>query len=358
MDTTTTDIIVNVYGSGAAASRANLTNICLVSTGSTHTALEVNSYYSYQDVLADTLIDAPTRAIAAQFFALPVHPPVLKIAAMADYTTFETSLAAILQADPDIFAFVTPDRTKANLIEFAAACATVHRLGLVQAKDAAIYLGTAANLALTIQAALNPFCGCVYHDDDACAVDLAALGYKLALSPDDGSCNFDKTALVGQDLAAGVAGPLNATEWGFITTADANSIVNFGGVPVFRPGTLGSGDFIDTAISKLWAETRLREALAQRFISAAAANEKIPYNAWGIAQLEGVARKTLELGCPPNMRPQAAHFNPGSVYVTAPTEAAQTAALKLTRVLPAFTCGAVLSGAIQSVTFNVFLPTA
>jgi hypothetical protein len=355
MDTANTDVVVNVYTDGAKSQRRNLTNICVCSDGATFDN-DVGTYASSGELDDDSAhLDAACIAFCKQFFAQDLHPPQLKIGKCTNYTSFETRLAALIDADPDIFAFVCEDRTKANLAEFGAACTSVDRIGLIQCGDAEILAGTGGNALNVLKTTLNSRVAGIYHDDDLVAADLAWLAYKLALSPDDGSCSFDKAALNGIDLAIGASVPITSTEWGFVLADNGNSCVQFGGVPVMRKGTLGNGQFIDQAISRMWAKIRVYEAIVDALLAKSARNENFAYNEHGIAELQGVALRTLQLGEPPQMQPGRAHFNKGSCFVNAPNYATISAAVKATRALPAFTCGAQFAGSIQSCTFNIYL---
>lgn len=358
-DSANSDIIVNVYGDGARPATRNLTMICLASAAATFDAVgEVRSYGGPGELDADTDLTAALRTHAKQFFAQPVHPPTLKIASLSatlPYTHFETELALILAYDPDIFAFVTDDRTKANLAEFATACVTVDRLGAIQCGDAEIYAGTTGNAIEALKAANNGRVFGVYHDDDLVAADLCWLAYKLGLSPDDGSTTFDKVALTGVDLAEGAAGALTSAEYNLIKDDNGNSIITFGGVAVARSGLLGNGDFIDAAISRMWAKIRLKEAIIARALLLSAQNRKFPYDETGIAELRGVGLEVLQRGEPPRMQASAAHFVQGSTFVNSPDLSKISAAVKATRALPAFTAGGILSGSIETTTWNVYL---
>jgi hypothetical protein len=355
-DSANSDIVVNVYGDGARPATRNLTMICIASTGATFDATgEVRSYGGPGELDVDTDLSAALIAFAKQFFAQPVHPPTLKISMVSAYTAFETDLALAVAYDPDIFAFVTDDRTKANLAEFATACVTVDRIGVIQCGDAEIYAGTTGNAIEVLKAANNGRVFGVYHDDDLVAADLCWLAYKLGLSPDDGSTTFDKVALTGVDLAEGASGPLTAAEYAAIKADNGNSIITFGGIAVARSGLLGNGDFIDAAISRMWAKIRMKEALTARALLLSAQNRKFPYDETGIAELRGVGLEVLQRGEPPRMQPSAAHFVQGSTFVNAPDLTKISAAVKATRVLPAFTAGGVLSGSIETVTWNVYL---
>lgn len=351
-----TDITVNVYQTAQGVARANLTNICLLSTGATHTGTLVEQYTSPAAVSADAELDAATILAAGFFFAQPNHPEVLRIAKITAYNAFETELPAILAADPEIRAVCTLDRTKANLIELAATCATHGILCAIQSKDADILTNVAANLFVTIKALTNDFCVCIWHDDNAMALDLGALASGLGGGgPDVRSFPWAGMTIVGVDASQGAATVLTSTEKTAIEAAGGNWYDTLSGITMLKPGKLTSGRFADERITASWAGFRVYEAIMQAFANAASQKRKLPFNAAGIAEIDAIAKRTLGLGAPPVMDSSVAHFNPGSIGSRPPLEEEITAAQKALRTLPAFSVWAIKAGAAGKVTINVYL---
>jgi hypothetical protein len=134
--------------------------------------------------------------------------------------------------------------------------------------------------------------------------------------------------------------------------------VDFKGSAVFSPGKLADGSFSDTRISKDWVAARMAERVSQVLLNASAQNRKVPFNAIGLALMEGELKDQLDSGAPPRMDPMVAHFDPGTVWTSVPSMDDVSAQDKANRTMPAIQGGAVLSGAGQSVTFNIYLPDA
>jgi hypothetical protein len=351
-----TNVTVNVYSEAAGVTYADYTNICLLSTGATFAGPLVKEYTSQTAVAADVELNAATILAASFFFAQPNHPKTLRIAKITAYTAFETELPVILASFPEIKAVATLDRTKANLLELAATCATYKILCAIQSKDVDILTNVAGNTFVTIKALSNGYGFGIFHDDDAVAADLAWLAAALGGGgPDIRSFPSAYMTLVGVDVSQGAAALMTAAELTAIQTAGGNTYTSFKGLPVCYPGKLFNGDFIDERITASWVGSRIEEAVAQHLVDAAAAKRKVPMNDVGIAEIEGVVREVLERGAPPRMDARQSHFTQNSIGVTVPSQDDITTAQKASRTLPALTAWAEKAGAASIITINVYL---
>jgi hypothetical protein len=351
-----TNVTVNVYSGAAGVNYADYTNICLLSTGATYAGALVHEYTSQAQVAADAEVDAATELAASFFFAQPNHPKTLRIAKITAYTAFETELPILLAAFPAIKAVCTCDRTKANLIELAATCATYKILFAIQSSDADILTNVAANTFITIKALLNDYGFGIYHDTNAHAADLAWLASQLGGGgPDVRSFPSEYMQLTGVDQSQGAAAVMTNTELAAIIAAGGNTYCDFKGLSVCWPGKTFAGNFIDERITASWVGSRIDEAVAQRRVNAAAAKRKIPMNDVGIAEVAGVAAEVMERGAPPRMDEAQAHFNRDSIVSVSPSATDITAANKAARTLPAFTISATKAGSADVFTFNVYL---
>jgi hypothetical protein len=354
------DVTVNVYSGGSAVSAQGF-NLLVVSSGVTFPGEYVREYTDTQGMLDDTYVDDGTYdAVSTYFFGQDVHPQKVKIGKVTDFSSLSTDLDAIKTEDDDFYYVVCLDYDQVDATNTACAawCAANDRMAGIQSSSSDILANTPGNVFGAIKALNNGSTYMVYHDDDHLFAALAWAAYKTALDPDDGSTTWDKIELTGVDASEGAATVMTAAEYANVLANGGNSVVLFKKKAVMSPGKLADGTFIDAKISRDWAKARIGEAVAQLFIDASARNEKIPYNSVGIAQIEQVVAKTLANGAPPKMPKKNSHFDEGSIWTKAPSMDDVTTAQVAARQLPAVRAGADISGAIQSVTFNIYLPEA
>ena len=346
------DVTVNLYTTAQSVDRAVFGAGAIVTedveAGFTET---YRLYESNTEVQNDSDVSTAGKAQAAAYYAQAQHPKKLFLIS-GDYETVATGeLAACLdaayadirEASEDFYGVVVMNRDSYNFAALAAWCASNKKLCIVQSDDADAKGGTPANDFDTLQALSNKRGVSLWHDDDSEYADAAWLARILAADPDNrASVAYDKNL-------TGITAPTG------LTSTNKSNITGYGGnlyLPFFvmRPGKASDGTWIDQTILHDWVSARIAEDVAQYLMGQSELGRKVPYTAAGIAEIVAVIRARLLKGA------QIGHFDPNTVYVTAPDIDTITAATKASRELT-IECGATETGGIYDVTVNVGITT-
>ncbi len=305
-------------------------------------------YTSNSAAQNDDDLSAPAKLDVAEFFSQNLRPRDLMVAATTMTTTpydnVSTSLDALLIENSEFYGVVCASRLKVALELVAVWSAANKRISGVQSSDADITAGTGGNLFETISALNNDRCFGVWHDEDLESVDLAWMATILA-------ANLDVRASVAHDkMLVGMSVPPSAdiddTKRATITGYNGNIYLPFFGANVMRPGTMFGGLAIQEKIIEDWYEARLGEAFARLAVKRSNELSGIPYDDFGIADIEGEIRAVTEVGYDANS------FVRDSLTLDVPKLASISAATRATQKLT-ITGNVVKSGSIKDLDFTV-----
>lgn len=193
----------------------------------------------------------------------------------------------------------TESRVQADIELAAAWHESRMKIYMPQSSDAAILVGTPANVALNLQTANYNRTGLVYHATNTDYLD-------GAYSSSGGGLNLD--------VAAGswaYRGPLEGVAFDDITGAEAQQIeaanANFYGrnlgLSFTFPGKMASGRAFETQTTIDWVTRRIQESVLTLFV---ATPTKIPFTNAGIAQMAAAVQAVLDAGI------SAGHFAVGA----------------------------------------------
>lgn len=348
MSTFNVDVSVNVYSESQSVDITNFGRIAFLTEDVEVGFTELYRLYESNNAArADSDLSATAKLAAAAFFSQELRPRDLMIASVT-YTTFATDLAALVAlvggTANDFYGIATQDRTKANLNDLADWIAANGKVGIIQSSDTDITAGTALNLFETLNGDSNDRVAGIWHDDDAEYADLAWLATIL-------SCDLDSQSSVAHDKElVGCTAPgssdIDDTKKGVVLGYNGNLYLPFFGDPVMRPGTMFGGAWIEDTIQADWLKARLQEAFARLVKKESAANSKVPYDDFGIAQCESEIRAVIDKGI------QIGHFVADSLTLDVPKLADISAATRATKAVTI--SGNVLrTGAIKDLNFSV-----
>jgi hypothetical protein len=300
-------------------------------------------YTSNSAAQNDADLSAGAKLDAAEFFSQNLRPPDLMIAAVT-YASLDTDLDALLVENSDFYGVTCADRTKATQLLLAAWAAANSRIAAVQSLDADITAGTVGNLFETISGLSNDRAFGVWHDDNLESVDLTWMATILSADLDSQSSVAHDKQLVGMSVPPSTA--IDDTKRAQVETYNGNIYLPFYGANVMRPGTMFGGLSIEEKIIEDWYEARLGEAFARLAVRRSNANSKIPYDDFGIADVEAEIRAVTQVGV------DAGHFVADTLVLDVPKLADISAAVRATKKLTI--AGTVTkAGSIKDLDFNV-----
>lgn len=285
-----------------------------------------------------------TALVAGEAFTTTVATDSATIA-MAEATTNEnvsiaTELSAVVAESPDWYGLCIESRDALQIERAAAWTESAGRLFVAQTSDSDVITAAMSDVVSTLAGLSYRRTLGIYHANDAQYADAALLGLKLAADPDE-ITTFWKYATL-----AGIAvDDLTSTQRDNVLGKGGNVYLPFFGQASIANGYMVDGNPADLLITIDWVTARISEAIAQRFLSASNANDKIPYTDAGIQIFASIVRKVLVVG------EGIGHFTPDTSEVTAPLASAVTSADKANRILRiSFVTEA--AGAIESVRIN------
>ncbi len=301
-------------------------------------------YTSNSAAQNDADLSVGAKLDVAEFFSQNLRPRDLMVAPVT-YLTLNTSLDALLVENSDFYGVTCADRTEATQLLLASWVAANKRIAGVQSSDAAITAGTPANLFLAIQALSNDRAFGVWHDENLESVDLAWMATILAANLDVRASVAHDKQLVGITVPPSTA--IDDTKRAVVVAAGGNLYLPFFGANVMRPGAMLGGIAIQEKIIEDWYEARLGEAFARLAVKRSN-NELsgIPYDDFGIADIEGGIRAVTEVGYDANS------FVRDSLTLDVPKLASISAATRATQKLT-ITGNVVKSGSIKDLDFTI-----
>jgi len=338
-------IVVNIFAEAQAVSRRSFGTVLHITDdlGAGFTE-RVRFYTRNQDAQADTDLLTTAKAAAAVFFSQPAHGRTFAIGRI-DYSgapnTIAEELDFILAETNAWYGLCASSRLQANIEEIGAWAEANAVLYAPQDADAVILTGGGGTAFDTMFAAAYGRSAGLYYSDDTDYPDVAWLTGKLAVDPDVRTTTWSNLTLVGMPFDI-----LNGTEKTNLRALNANAYLSMGGVGATGDGTLFSGAFIDTLISKDWVKARTTEAISQLLLDVSNLGSKIPYTDAGMAQIEAVIRGVFQRGV------AAGHFRDGSIVIEVPPLSTIDPAVVASRALT-IEASVILAGAIETVTLNI-----
>lgn len=352
----TTFVDITVSLSAAAAEKFSFGSL-LGAFEHSVTANRVDGPYASVEELDDAGFDSQTtpeiNAWATAVFAQEngVDQVLLgrKDAADADWTATLDAIEGGL-GGKDFYILNTESRVKGDILKAAAWTEARDRIYIATSKEAAVLAGTAANVALELQAAGYHRTAYIWHaledSDDGSA---PAHGYlDGAWSSAGGGFNLDSPNGAGtwcfQEIAGVPFDTLTGAQCSEIYDANANLFGRLKGLNFTSKGTMASGRFIDVTTSIDWLKTRLEENILGAFVGA---RTKIPYTSSGMNILRAVAHEIFDKGV------SFGHLSPDSPpSIAFPKISEVSSADRASRNLTA-TATATLAGGIHKVTMAI-----
>lgn len=285
-----------------------------------------------------------TADVAGDSFTTAVSTDSVGIA-MAQATTNEnvnigSELDAIVAESADWYGLCIESRDATHIERAAAWTESAGRFFVAQSSDSDILTAATTDIVSTLAGLSYTRTLVCYHATDTQYEDAALLGLKLAANPDEITTFWKYATLAGISVD-----DLTATQRDNVIAKGGNVYLTFFGQAAIANGYMVNGNPADLLITLDWVTARIREAIAQRFLSASNANDKIPYTDAGIQIFSAIVRKVLAVG------EAIGHFTPDTSEVTAPLASAVTSADKANRILRlSFVTEA--AGAIESVRVN------
>lgn len=257
-----------------------------------------------------------------------------------------TELVGVLANDSAWYCAHMVSRTQTDIERLHAwAESNGERIAISQTGDAAVKAGTAGNVAKVLKALNYKRSAIAYYGTAATAMVFAWLGFKLEKNLDSGQTNWAHLTLSG--IAAET---FTAAEGANLEADNVGRYDSLYGYSTTSPLKMANGDYIDVAITRDWLRARIRESVVGVLVNASARNEKVPFNALGIARLGQAIEKTLIVaGAGSNP-----HINPGRYKINLPDPAALTLAQKQSRTCT-ISWSAELAGALDGTTINGYL---
>jgi hypothetical protein len=295
----------------------------------------VRTYTSIDQVEADFTSGDKEIELAQDLLSQQVRPTEFKIGQReagdtAGATGWTEALNAIEAIDGDWYGLLVESVTQADIEEIAQNFVESRiKQFFALTNDAAVPAGTAANVALNLNAAALDRTSVWYSGDTDNSVASAISGLQLPKAP--GSTNWAYKTLSGPSFD-----DLTPTEQQNIENAKANQYIRVAGINITQFGTVASGEYIDVIRGADFLQARIQELVYFELIN----SEKIPYTNNGIAQVENRLREALNLGVNNQI------INP-DFTISTPDVADVSQIDKGNRFLPDVTFEATLTGAIN-----------
>lgn len=282
------DIVnVTISRETSGVSRAGFGTICIVGPNATFGGRL--QYYTDLSALAADLTGGTTdEEYLAAVNVLAQNPKVSRLALGridgAD-ATLAASLDAIQAEQPDWYGLVITSRTLADQVEAADWAETQTKIAGFGSSDVDIIDTTegadVATIAYYLKSTSLARSFVAYNAGAATKwIEGAALGKVLPFDPGTYTLKFKSLATIAVDA-------LSSTQSGNATDKNANVYEEIGGKNIFREGTVGDGEFIDTIIFIDWLKARIQESV----YGLLARLPKVPYTQAGI-QAVGLALET------------------------------------------------------------------
>jgi hypothetical protein len=350
MPTEIKDIIdLNIGVEASRITRAGFGTLLLLANTAAVTT-RVASYSNLSEMITAGYATTDDAYIAVQnIFSQALSPAVVKIGEQitADASDWTTTYAAVKVEDPDFYAVALLDATKADIEAISPVVEAEKRIFFAVTADADVAAGTASNVAENLANADRDRTSLIYSTDADGWANAVWAGRMLPETP--GSANWAYTELKGID-----AETLTTTELGNLADNNCNRIETISGVksvPAATPGKVGgayggivsSGEFLDTIRGVDFLEARLSEDLFSLLIQ----QKKVPFTNDGLAMVESVLRKGLELyGVQNNI------LVADSITITLPDLSTYDSTKKAQRWLDGVTFTADLAGAINKISIS------
>jgi hypothetical protein len=215
------------------------------------------------------------------------------------YTTSETAanlIAALSEADDDYYFFTADDHTEAFVLSASEAIEARVKMYFFSTDEQNALTPYSAGSATDILGQIRDAArfrtkGFFHHQADTQFPECSYVGYQAPFQA--GSITWTNLQLGGvpisQDPSTGTA--LSTTQRGYLEDRNAAYVESIGGVNVQRNGRTAQGEPIDNIRGRDNLQVDLDVAYTNLLIGQQGG--KIPYNAPGIAQLEGVCRNVL-----------------------------------------------------------------
>lgn len=194
-------------------------------------------------------------------------------------------IAACIQEDPDWYMLLHETRDEETILQCAMAIESRKRMYIACAEDADIKAGTAGNTLLRLNAAGYDRTAFLFSENQDAYPEAAWAGLVLPFDPGSETWAFKTVTGV-------VADNLQASEQSAIMNAKGNTYETYGGVNIFRNGTVVSGEYIDVIRFSDWLEARMAEQIFGTLIN----TPKVPFTDKGITVIEGDMDAVLKRG--------------------------------------------------------------
>ena len=239
-------------------------------------------------------------------------------------------IEAVRALNDDWYALQLTSRTSSDILNAAAHIETLRKFFLACSEDSAVIAGTALNVLDVLNTRDYDRTGYLWSDDQENFPEAAWLGRVLPLDPGSETWKF-------KNLNGIAASVLTTTQQNNVLNDKGNTYETFAGVAITREGTVASGEYIDVIRGIDWLEARMQEDIFSALIQVS----KIPYTDEGIAVIEGLVRKRLQIAVRVGLL--------SSFTVSVPKVADISNNDKAQRLLPDVRFTGVLAGAIHKV---------
>lgn len=255
--------------------------------------------------------------------------------------TWTAAIANLRLENDSWYAFASAASAQADIEEIAGLIVALpNRLYYSNSADAGIPLAPTTDVYGTIGATSNNRAIGVYRPNDGTSQRFAAslMAAANVLDPGVGTHKFVTVVNHTPDTIADTSN-LDAKNVNYYTEMST-------GTSVLQDGTALGGEFVDVIRDTDYVSINLRDDLLAAFV----ANPKVPYNARGLALVEGVVRARMQDAFAREI------FDPADTTYTFPTMADTLAADRAARILRGIEINTRAVGAIHfvdGITMNV-----
>lgn len=239
-------------------------------------------------------------------------PSAVKVGAvdLVGVEGWDEAFTRILAADPDFYAVCITSRTAADIVSIGTQIEAEGTRQLFFQSSDADWLTTGVPAAFSTMAAFERS-SLIFHDDDTEFHDIAWVADRLSADPDETSADWKALIKGATALTTG----LTTAQKGFLEdTNNGNVALELG--PAYElfvdPGQNLNGRSIYEILTVDWYRARVREDMAQLFVTLATERRKLVVGAQGQVQVQGVLDGRLQQGA--NM--PSPHFIRGQTRVT------------------------------------------
>jgi len=249
--------------------------------------------------------------------------------------TWAESLNAVIADDADWYFLMAETRTQADIEALAAIIQTKLKMYFTCSDDSEVTAGTAANVALTLEALSYYRTVYRWSGDQANYPEASWVGGQAPKDPGSVTWKFKKCVGTLPDI-------LTSAEFTNITDANGNTFETVGGVNVITSEAITcEGEYVDIIRGTDWLQVRMQEGIYAKLINA----DKIPFTNAGIGMIEGEIMYWLSEG----ESPERGLLVPGSSAVIVPDLADVPPAEKALRFLDGITFSATYAGALHKI---------